>query len=84
MIGLHDTHPAMAQAQLDLLRRAGCGRRAALARSLSRTVIDLSRRELAARMPGATATEVQLRWVEQQYGADLAARLAAFLAARRG
>lgn len=48
-----------------------------------RTVIDLSRRELTARMPGATPVEVPLRWVAEQSGTELAARLAAFLAARR-
>lgn len=78
-----DTHPAMARAQLDLLRRAGCGRRAGLARSLSRTVIGLSRRELRLRMATASAADVELAWVEQNYGGDLAARLRAFLA-RRG
>ncbi len=81
---IDDTHPAVATAQLEMLRRAGCGRRAALARSLSRTVIGLSRRELTARMVPASPIEVQLRWVEHQYGADLAGRLRAFLAARRG
>lgn len=80
---MDDTHPDMARAQLELLRRAGCGRRAALARSLSRTVIDLSRRELANRMPGASSGEIELAWVEHNYGADLAGRLRAFLA-RRG
>ena len=79
-----DTHPAIAAAQLDMLRCAGCGRRAGLARSLSRTVIGLSRRELSARMGIASPAEVELRWVEQQYGGELAGRLRAFLAARRG
>jgi len=81
---MDDTHPSMAIAQLDLLRRAGCGRRAGLARSLSRTVIGLSRRELSLRMGDASAADVELRWVELQYGADLAARLRTFLEARRG
>ena len=78
-----DTHPEVARAQLDLLRRAGCGQRAGLARSLSRTVIDLARRELANRMPGATTEQIDLAWVEHSYGADLAGRLRAFLS-RRG
>jgi hypothetical protein len=78
-----DTHPEITRAQLEMLRRAGCGRRAGLARSLSRTVIDLSRRELARCMPGATSREIDLAWVEHNYGADLATRLRAFLA-RRG
>lgn len=79
-----DTHPAIASMQLELLRRAGCGRRAGLARSLSRTVVDLSRRELQRRMGDTSAPEVELRWVEQQYGTVLADRVRAFLAARGG
>jgi hypothetical protein len=79
-----DTDTKTAAAQLELLRRAGCARRAELARSLSRTVIALSRRELAARMAGASRDEVALRWVEQHYGAELAARLRAYLVARGG
>lgn len=81
---IDDTHPTIAAAQLDMLRRAGCGRRAGLARSLSRTVIGLSRRELSVRMGVASAAEVELRWVERQYGGELARRLRAFLAARHG
>lgn len=76
-----DTHPAAAEVQLQLLRAAGVPRRAALARSLSRTVIELSRRELAAKMPSATPREVLVRWVELHYGAELAAGLAAHLRA---
>ena len=52
---MDDTDPAIARAQLEMLRRAGCGRRTELARSLSRTVIDLSRHELRARMPTSSA-----------------------------
>jgi hypothetical protein len=84
VLGLDDTHPTVAKAQLEMLRRAGCGRRAGLARSLSSTVIGLSRRELRARMTGASTLEVDLRWVEQSYGSELAERLKQYLAARRG
>ena len=84
MLGIQDTHPSIARVQLDLLRSAGCGRRAALARSLSRTVIDLSRRELRARMVGASPAEVDLTWAAQQYGQALAARVRAYVLARRG
>lgn len=84
MAGLDDTHPTVAQVQVRMLREAGCGRRAALARSLSRTVIELSRRELQSQMKSASTDEVALRWVELHYGPELAARLTAFLVARRG
>ena len=57
----NDTAPAVAAVQLELLRQAGPGRRAALARSLSRTTTDLSRRALRERMAGATEEDVMLR-----------------------
>jgi hypothetical protein len=77
-----DTHPAAARVQLDLLRAAGFERRATIARSLSRSVIGLSRRALRERMPEAAERELQLRWVELHYGRDLAVRVRAFLARR--
>ncbi len=77
-----DTSPAAALVQLELLRKAGPGRRAGLARSLSRTVIDLSRRELAARMPGAPERDVLLRWVALHYGEALSSRVLAYLQER--
>ncbi len=78
-----DTSLAAARVQIELLRRAGSGGRAALARSLSRTVIDLSRSALRERMPGAAESEVLRRWVSLNYGEELAARVDAYLAARR-
>jgi hypothetical protein len=50
-----------------------------LARSLSRTVIDLSRRALRERAPGASEREMLLRWVALEYGEDLARRVTAYL-----
>lgn len=67
-----DTSPAAARVQLELLRSSGLERRARLARSMSRTVIDLSRAALRERMPGASEREVLLRWVALNYGAELA------------
>lgn len=75
-----DTHPEARAVQLRLLRRATVARRAELACSLSATAIALSRRALAERMPGATPEQVLLRWVAQNYGEDLARRVARRLA----
>ncbi len=58
-------------------------RRAALTRSLSRDVIELTRAALRERMPGADEDAVMVRWVELNYGGALAAGLAARLAADR-
>lgn len=78
-----DTGDAMARIQNGLLRNAGVARRAKVARSLSVTVIELSRRALRERMPAATEQEVLLRWVALEYGPDLARRVAAYTEAAR-
>lgn len=48
------------------------------------TVIELSRRELRAKRPAATESELAVEWVERSYGAELAARLRRYLMARDG
>ena len=74
-----DTAPSALAVQIELLRAAGPTRRAELTRSMSRTVIDLSRRALRERMPGASETEVLLRWVRLNYGEALTLRLEAWI-----
>jgi hypothetical protein len=81
-MALTDTDPEAERVQLELLRKATPGRRVALALSLSRSIIELSRRGIAARMPGATDQEVALRFVALHYGDSLALELEAHLAAR--
>jgi hypothetical protein len=78
-----DTPPAVEAIQLDLLRRAGTARRAALALNLSRTAIRASRRAIARRHPELDEQGVLLRWAELHYGADLADRVRRYLASRR-
>jgi hypothetical protein len=80
--GISDTHPSAAQVQLALLRRATIARRFQLARALSEWTIQLSRRGIREMMPAASELELGLRFVELHYGADLAARLSAYLARR--
>ena len=81
---MNDTDPRAAAVQLDLLRRAGIERRSAMACRLSDAVIELSRRALRDRSaPGTDERELQLRWVEQHYGAELAQRVRRYLAASR-
>jgi hypothetical protein len=81
-MALSDTDPEAAQVQLELLRRATPARRLALALSLSRSVIELSRAGIAGRMPGAGERDVGLRFVSLHYGEQLARELDAYLAAR--
>jgi len=77
-----DTRPEAAQVQLGLLRRASVGRRAALARSLSSTVIGLSRQALRESMKDATDAELMDRWLALNYGEDLARRVRDYLSLR--
>ena len=53
-----------------------------MAARLSEAVVQLSRRALRERSPaGLDEMELRLRWPELHYGADLARRIRAFLAA---
>jgi hypothetical protein len=61
--------------QIELLRAAGPARRAQLAMSLSSEVIDLARRGIAAAHPHLSPRELDLKFVEIHYGADLAAKV---------
>ena len=67
-----DTHPSMRAKQIELLRAAGPVRRLALARSLTRTAVALSRRALRMRNPGASQAELDRMFVELHYGKDVA------------
>jgi hypothetical protein len=80
---LSDTDPEAARLQIELMRRASPSRRLQLALSLSRAVIALSREGLAQRMPGASETEIGLRFVALHYGAALADAVRVDLASRR-
>lgn len=80
---LSDTSPAVEAIQIDLLRRAGIGRRASLALSLSRAAIRASRRAIARRHPELDEQGVLLRWAELHYGDEIAGRVRRYLASRR-
>jgi hypothetical protein len=80
---LSDTDPETQRVQWDLLRRASPSRRLALAFSLSRTVIALSRDGLARRAPDSDPRTVGLRFVALHYGKELADAVRRDLEARR-
>ena len=69
--------------QVDLFRRAGTARRFALARSLSRSTIELARSAIRRRHPEWSDHEVLLEFVRVHYGADLAGCVRAYVARRR-
>lgn len=76
---LSDTHPRMAEKQFELLRLASVAKRLQRARSLSSTVILLSRKAMAKANPDWSESELQMAWVASCYGADLAEKLQTFL-----
>lgn len=78
-----DTDAEADRVQVELLRAATPARRAGLALSLTATVVGLSRLALARQDPAASDEEIDVRFVELNYGREIAARLVAFLRARR-
>jgi hypothetical protein len=78
-----DTHPAAQREQIRLLRRATVAQRVRLARSLSQSVIELSRRAIRRQHPNLDEHEVWLKFVELHYGSQLSMRLRAYLNRQR-
>jgi hypothetical protein len=77
-----DTDADAERVQVNLLRAAPVARRLALALSLSATVIGAARRAIARSYPHASPRELDLRFVEVHYGAEMAAGLRADLERR--
>ena len=76
---LDDTNPKIKEIQISLIRKAGIADRTMLMRSLSRTVVNLSRRAIARTHPGYSQQEVNLIFVGMHYGDYLANRLGIYL-----
>ncbi|MHB9029338.1 MAG: hypothetical protein ACYC9O_11275 [Candidatus Latescibacterota bacterium] len=72
---LSDTDPKAEEFQIALLRRATVAERFALTRSLSRTVMQLSRRAIARANPGLSEQELDILFVKYHYGDQLAEKL---------
>jgi hypothetical protein len=79
---ISDTHPDAERIQLDLIRKMTIAERLARAAEWTRMVVNLSRQSIASANPGADARELDLLWVQQQYGAELASRLRQYLEER--
>ena len=82
MAELSDTHPKIAQMQIELLRTAGPARRAEIARSMTASAIYLSRLAIQRLHPEWSELEVRLYWAEVHYGKALADKVRAYLAKR--
>ena len=70
--GLSDSDADSLRVQIELLRRAAPGRRAALALALSADVITLSLAGIRRRDPGVSQTDAGLAFVGSHYGPELA------------
>jgi hypothetical protein len=70
-----DTDADAEAVQVELLRAAPVSRRLHLALSLTTSVVGAARRALARAQPQASARDLDVRFVELHYGADVAAGL---------
>jgi hypothetical protein len=75
----HDTAPEAEKVQIELFRAASVAKRISLARSLSATAMFLSRRAIQRANPSFSKRQVDLAFVENHYGQDLADRLRLYL-----
>ena len=74
-----DTTPEAEKKQIDLIRESSVSRRMSIVRSLSQTVIFLSRRAIERANPSLSEREVDIAFVANHYGEELAERLRLYL-----
>jgi len=70
-----DTAPQAEKVQIELIRKASVSRRISKVRSLSQTVMYLSRRAVQRANPFLSEREADLAFVANHYGQNLAERL---------
>ena len=75
MNSLTDTHPDADAVQIQLLRQASVAQRLNMMRSLTRVAVAGSRRACKKTHPEMTSEELDVLFVELNYGRDLAARV---------
>jgi hypothetical protein len=76
---LTDTDPDMRRRQIELTRQLTPAEKIAQVRQMTDCVVRLSRRAIARANPDLSREEVDLRWVEINYGSKLAGELRAYL-----
>ncbi len=74
-----DTAPEAERIQIELIRKSSVSRRVSRVRSLSQTTMYLSRRAIQRANPLLSEREVDLAFVANHYGQELADRLGLFL-----
>ena len=75
---LSDTPPDIQRLQIESARQRSPSEKIAQVRRMTDFVVRLSRRAIARANPGLSPEEVDLRWVEINYGRRLAAELRAY------
>ena len=78
-----DTAPEAEKVQIDLIRKSSVARRISIVRSLSQTVIYLSRRAIKRAKPFLSERELDIAFVANHYGEELAERLRLYLERRQ-
>ena len=73
-----DTDPQAERVLIELIRKSSVARRISRVRSLSQTVVFLSRRAIKRANPRMTEREVNLAFVEHHYGKALAEQLRSY------
>jgi hypothetical protein len=74
-----DTAPEAEKVQIELIRKSSISRRISIVRSLSQTVIYLSRRAIKRSKPFLSERELDIAFVANHYGEELAERLRSYL-----
>ncbi len=74
-----DTQPEVEAIQISLIRKSTLAKRFSIVRSLSSSVIQLSRRAIKRANPTFSDSEVNLEFIRLHYGADLFRRTRDYL-----
>ena len=78
-----DTHPKAEEVQIHLIRQASVAQRIARMRSLTSSLMRLSKRAIRRANPGASQDELDVLFVKYHYGEELAFRFQAYLQQRK-
>ena len=74
-----DTHPQIEKIQLTLLKKQSVAKKFAQVCSLSQTTILLSKRAIAKKNQNLDEKQINLLFINHQYGKDLANRVTKYL-----
>ena len=74
-----DTHPAAEKIQISLIRKASIAKRTSRIRSLSQSVIQLSRKAIKRANPNLDDKEQIFTFISYHYGSELADRLRKYM-----